>query len=247
VLIIAALIYAGLCAFFYLAQRSFIYFPTPETQTTAASPLRLRVDDAELKIWQVARAGQNALIYFGGNAQDVSGQIAPLAAALPDYSLYIANYRGYGGSTGTPSESALFRDAVALFDLVRKDHARVAVIGRSLGSGVAAYLATERPIDQLVLVTPYDSIKSIAQSHYRLLPVSWLLRDKFDSLSRVPKITAPTLAVIAELDDVVERAHSDALVAAFPAAQIKIRVLPGEAHNFAADLPEYLGAIRSFL
>ncbi len=109
--LLIATAYLGLCAWLYLTQRSQIYFPVPEVNPPGAQSIRLAGGDATLKIWVVERPGPRALIYFGGNAEDVSANLPALASALPGYSLYLVNYRGYGGSTGRPSESALVADA----------------------------------------------------------------------------------------------------------------------------------------
>lgn len=246
--LLAAIIgYAALCVYLHVAQRSLIYFPTPETASADAAALHIQTAGAVLKVWQVLRPGPDAVIYFGGNADDVGAHIVPFSRALPDHSLYFVNYRGYGGSTGTPTEAALFADALSVYDHIRPNHSRIAIVGRSLGSGVAAYLAAERPIDKLVLVTPYDSIARVAQSHYRWFPVFLIVTDRFDSLSRVPRISAPTLVLIAEVDEVIPRARTDALVAAFPPAQVRVKILPGVSHNLEDETRSYLDAIRDFL
>jgi pimeloyl-ACP methyl ester carboxylesterase len=114
--------------------------------------------------------GPKALIYFGGNAEDVSRSLPGLSQAFPDYALYLLHYRSYGGSSGTPSEEAIQRDATALFDRAHAEHPQTVVIGRSLGSGVAVRLASQRPASRLILITPYDSFQEIAASHYPALP-----------------------------------------------------------------------------
>jgi pimeloyl-ACP methyl ester carboxylesterase len=246
-LIAAVAGYACLCVYLYAAQRSLIYFPTPETASSDAIPLRVETAGAILKVWQVSRPGPDAVIYFGGNADAVAGHIVPFSEALPDHSLYFVNYRGYGGSTGKPTESALFEDALSVFDQVSKNHSRIAVIGRSLGSGVAAYVATERPVAKLILVTPYDSIERVAQGHYRWFPIFLLLKDRFDTLSRVGRISAPTLVLIAERDELIPRARTDTLVAAFPPGQVQVKLLAGATHNLEDGTENYLAALRSFL
>lgn len=135
VLASGALIYAALCLVLFLAQRSFIYYPQPNLARDDSPTLSLDVDGARVLVNTRPRAGSAAVIYFGGNAETVSSSLAALADAFPERSLYALNYRGYGGSTGNPSETALIADALVLFDRVQLDHSRVIVIGRSLGSG----------------------------------------------------------------------------------------------------------------
>ena len=150
VISIAVLAYVGFCAFMYASQRNAIYFPTPEVHIPDVIDMRLESDGETLKVWRLAHAdGPGAIIYFGGNAEDVSGNIPGFRKIFPQHNVYLVNYRGYGGSTGSPSETAFYRDALAVFDEIRPRYTDISVIGRSLGSGVATYLATVREIDRL--------------------------------------------------------------------------------------------------
>ena len=99
VISIAVLIYAGFCAFMYASQRNAIYYPTPEVHVPEVEDMRLDSDGETLKIWRLAHAdGPNAIIYFGGNAEDVSGNIPDFRNIFPRHNVYLVNYRGYGGS-----------------------------------------------------------------------------------------------------------------------------------------------------
>ncbi len=162
-LLVPASLYAGLCLLVFLTQRSQIYYPVRESAAPGATPMLFARDGAEIKVWTVERPGPAALLYFGGNAEDVGASIGLFARRLPNHSLYFVNYRGYGGSTGRPSEDALVRDAVALYDHVRATHSEVSVVGRSLGSGVAVQLASGRDVSRLALVTPFDSLVNVAR------------------------------------------------------------------------------------
>src|SRR5882672_3827775 len=204
---IVATLYCLVCLLLYLGQRSLLYHPMPESRSERANAIRLERDGVSLKIWEVARSSDRALIYFGGNGENVAWSIDDFAKAFPDRSLYLVNYRGYAGSTGQPTEKALLADAEAVFDIVRASHSDVAVIGCSLGSGVAVYLAGVRDVRKLVLVTPYDSIESLARAQFSLIPVSWLLEDTFDSLRRAKNVHAPVLVLMADGDTVVPRAN----------------------------------------
>lgn len=245
-LLAAGAAYVALCAWLFLAQRSQIYFRTPETDHPTPA-VRLESHGAKIKVWEVLRDGPAALIYFGGNAEDVAWNIERFAAAFPDRSLYLANYRGYGGSTGRPTEAALFQDALTVFDHARTRHPRIAVMGRSLGSGVAVYLATQRDVERLVLVTPFDSLARVAQSHFRFLPVLLLTLDRYDSGSRVKDVRAPALLVIAGDDEIIPRDRSEALAAAFPAGQARVVVVEHTNHNSLDLSREYLGSVQTYL
>lgn len=248
VLLLPLLAYLALCALMYFGQRSQIYFPVRESDPPGASAIRLAtVDGVDLKIWNVPRPGPRAIVYFGGNAEDVAGNLSAFAPAFPTHSLYLVNYRGYGGSTGSPSEAGLQADAAAIYDHLSARHPQISVIGRSLGSGVAVHLASVRDVHRLVLVTPYDSLVKVASEHFRYLPVGWLMRDRYESAERVPAVRAPTLVVIAGADEIIPRKRSEALVAAFPDWQVRSEVLAGATHNGLDRMPQYLEGIEEFL
>ena len=239
--------YGVLCAWVFFTQRGQIYFPTPVSATPGAQSLWLESQGERIKAWVVARPGPRALLYFGGNAEDVAGNVEAFAQAFPDRSLYLVNYRGYGGSSGRPSEAGLVADALTVFDYVQRKHSAVAAMGRSLGSGVAVQLASARPVERLVLVTAYDSLVNVARGYFRWLPVGLLMRDRYESARRAPQVSAPVLVVIAGADEIIPRERSDALAAAFAPGQTRVVVVPGVGHNTLDLSPQYLEAVRQFL
>src|SRR5690606_2752171 len=117
-----------------------------------------------------------AVLYFGGNAEDVSRSIALLSRAFPGAAIYAIHYRSYGGSSGTPSESSLVADAMGLFNRVAETHPLITIVGRSLGTGIAIQVAASRQIERLVLVTPFNSMAELAAEHFKLFPVQLILR-----------------------------------------------------------------------
>jgi pimeloyl-ACP methyl ester carboxylesterase len=246
-IVIAFVVYAVICATLYFGQRSLLYYPTPESQSVHAEALRIETNGAVLKVWHSLSSGERAVLYFGGNSEDVAWNIDGFASAFPNTDVYLVNYRGYGGSTGAPSEAALLADAEVVFDAIRIRHPRVAVIGRSLGSGVALHLATVRDVSKLALVTPYDSITRVAQRQLAIVPVSWLLQDRFDSFAKAARVRAPVLVLLAERDRVIPRVHSERLVTAFAPGQVEVRSIAGTNHDSIASAPEYLRALAAFL
>ncbi|MEY4562886.1 MAG: hypothetical protein RLZZ618_2163 [Pseudomonadota bacterium] len=242
---VALILYGAVCATLFFSQRSLIYFPQPRS---LGMPTRtLQVDGAELVISVRGRAGPKALIYFGGNAEDVSVNLPSFSAAFPDHALYLLHYRGYGGSSGRPSEAALHADAQALFDTVHRAHPDVAVVGRSLGSGVAVRLAAMRPVSRLVLVTPYDSVQEIAIRQFPFIPIRWLIQDKFESWRHAPSIRVPTLLLAAEFDEVIPRDSTERLHAGFAKGVASMQTLRGAGHNTVSDSAQYLGAMQESL
>jgi pimeloyl-ACP methyl ester carboxylesterase len=239
--------YGVLCAWVFFTQRGQIYFPTPVSDAPGAHAEWVESQGERIKVWTLARPGGRALLYFGGNAENVAGTVELLAAALPDRSLYLVNYRGYGGSSGRPTEAGLVADALAAFDHVQARSADVAVMGRSLGSGVAMQLAAARPVERVVLVTTFDSLVNVAREYFRWLPVGLLMRDRYDSARRAAAVSAPVLVVIAGDDEIIPRQRSDALAAAFPPGQAEVVVVPGVGHNTLDLSPRYLQSVAAFL
>jgi pimeloyl-ACP methyl ester carboxylesterase len=244
---IAVLAYIGLGLILFLMQRNFLYFPTPEYPYRGINSILTQSGDEKIQTWVINENQSSAIIYFGGNAEAVENNIPIFTGAFPAHTLYLANYRGYGGSTGSPSESALCQDAINIYDQLDNDYEHISVIGRSLGSGVATYLAAHRKIDKLVLVTPYDSLINVAQARFPIYPISIMLKDKFNSLQWVSEIDAMTLILIAEFDEVIPVKHAHNLAAAFPPDQLTVEILSGASHNTVSDHPRYMELLESFL
>lgn len=246
-LLIPAGVYVALCLLLFVVQRSQMYFPAREASRPGAQSIRVQNGEASLKVWAVERPGPRAILYFGGNAEDVSLNLPSFEAAFPAHSLYLVNYRGYGGSSGRPSEPALLADATAVYDKVAARHPQVSAIGRSLGSGVAVHLASAREIQRLALVSPYDSMVNVAREHYPWLPVGLLLLDRYESGAKARAIRTPVLIVIAADDEIIPPRRSEALAAAFAPSQVRVVRLPGATHNSLDFSPQYLESLAGFM
>jgi hypothetical protein len=191
----------------------------------------------------------SAVIYFGGNAEEVTAGAPDVERLYGERAVLLVNYRGYGASGGVPSEAALVQDAAVLFDWLAThagiDAHRIAVHGRSLGSGVAVQLAAARPVRCVVLTTPFDSALQVAREAYPWLPVAWLLRHPFDSVSRAPRIAAPALILIAANDTLIRPPRSRALAAAW-GGPVEVRTFEGHGHGDIEAAPRYEQAVREF-
>lgn len=246
VLAIAFAAYAGFGLALYLAQDSLLYYPTAERTDDSLANFRLRSDDVSLKIWKANPGHERAVLYFGGNSEDPEPSLDSIKALLPVHTVYAVNYRGYGGSTGKPSQDGIFKDALNVYDYVKKRHSSISAIGRSLGTGVALYLAVERKIDRLALITPYDSILKVAERQYPVYPISIMLRDQYDSLSIASKIRNPTLILIAERDRVVPPAHAENLAREVPAPWSNQIIIPQARHDNIHDSEDYIRHLSGF-
>ncbi len=246
-LIIALLaLYLLLAIFVYLIQRSLIYYPVPSDPGFPAREITLDNNGTRLHGWVLNPDKDKAMVYFGGNAEQVTGNQGIFQDLFRDYSVYLVNYRGYGDSEGRPSEAALFADALAIYDQARSHHDAISAFGRSLGSGVAVYLATQRPLERLILLAPYDSITALAQRAYPIFPVRWLLKDRFDSVSRAALVRVPVLIIAAERDRIVPSSHSHKLSRALVNAPVNWALIDGAAHNDVTAFPAFGKAVRKF-
>lgn len=258
---VAVFVAFGFSLLLYFAQDQLIFFRPPapmvppHSAQLAISEVRIATPDGlSLRGWlarPAAAASSERLplaIYFGGNAEEVS-HMATLAGRLPGWALLAVNYRGYGGNAGRPSERALCADALVLHDWATRrpdvDPARIVAIGRSLGSGVAVYLAAERPLVGVVLTTPYDSLRAVAQRHYPYAPVSLLLKHRFDSIGRAPRISTSLLLLAARRDNIVPVAHARALFSKW-AGPKTWREFSEAGHNDLDADPEYWKAMAAF-
>ena len=242
----AALTYLVFGLLLYFNQRRMLYFPTPAIVGAEADAITLPVDGAALRVYVTHPGRERAIIYFGGNASSARDSREFFRTEFPQHSSYLPDYRGYGASTGKPTQAALLADALALFDELSRRHQRVDLIGLSLGSGIAAFVAAERPVRKLALVTPYDSIRRVAQGRFPFYPMRLLLKDQYDTQRLVPRIRAPTLIVIAGRDEIIPRPRSEALAAVFPPEQLRRQVFETASHNTLWERADYRALLREF-
>src|SRR5881227_2702063 len=153
------------------------------------------------------------IVGFGGNAwngQDVAQYLREL---FPADDVVAFHYRGYAPSTGAPSADALIADAPLVYDaaVARVKPRRVIAVGFSIGSGVAARLAATRKLDGLILVTPFDSLRAVAQSMYPWLPIGPFFEHELDAAGALQESKVPVALIAAERDEIVPAARSEAL------------------------------------
>jgi len=238
--------YVALCAWIYVTQRSMVYFPVPPSRPVVGAIEPVTVDGAVLQNIVLRRPGRGALLYFGGNAEDVAQSIGALAALCPHRTLVFVRYRGYGGSSGTPSEAALVADAKVVFDSVAGDRDDIVVVGRSLGSGVAVQLAASRPGTKLVLITPFNSLVAVGRRALPWFPVGLLARDRFRSDRFAADVKAPTLVIAAGQDEVIPPSHAEQLARAF-GRSVRSVTVPDAGHNDIHEWAAYQTALADFI
>jgi pimeloyl-ACP methyl ester carboxylesterase len=254
-LLVVAAVALGIPAAAWWLQERLIFFPQPLASTRhlppAAQPLEIVADGVRLRGWIVPAAAAPApvLLYFGGNAEEVSWTLADVQWPR-EWTRVAINYRGYGASEGAPGEAALVADARSIYDAVARrpdvDASRIVVVGRSLGTGVAVALAAAREVAGVALISPFDSLAAIGRTHYPMLPVSLLLRHRFDSLAHAPAIDAPLLAIVGSRDTIVPPQRSRALYDAWHGPKRWVAIERAD-HNDVSMHAPFWQAMRSFL
>ena len=247
IMLLACLGYGLTLVCMYLFQRNLIYFPTPFDSTFPAQQVNFDNQGVSLQGWVLNPGKSKAMIYFGGNSEMITANGELFDVVFSDYSVYLVNYRGYGNSQGVANQAALFSDALVIFDRLKLEHDAITAFGRSLGSGIAVYLASQRELDRLILLTPYDSIAAVAQKHYPLLPISWLIQDRYDSIRWGRDIQLKVLVVVAQLDTVLPSHHAETLVQNLGRAKVSYHMISGAAHNDIGEFEQYRQILREFI
>ena len=240
-------IYILLALLLYIKQRSILYIPSSPVKTSFQK-VYFDNNGVKIKMFVANPKKEDAIIYFGGNAENVAYSVNDFEKVFPNQTLYFVNYRGYGGSSGEPTEDGIYSDALVIYDTIKKEHKNINIIGRSLGSAVATYLASKRKIDRLVLVTPFDSMLSVAQEKFPFFPIKILLKDTYNSIDRVPKITAQkTLILRAGADEVVTAIHTQNLSDSFKPLAVDTKYFHGKGHNNIHQEERYYNEIKKFI
>ena len=255
---ILAVVVIGFPLLMFLVQDRLLFFPQPLAESRraelkkrypAVGEVVLESENQKLHAWHVKAApGKPLVLYFGGNAEDVSWMLEDAVMRAPGVGWLLVSHRGYGASEGSPSEASISADALkwhdyAVANLGAKD---IVAFGRSLGSGAAVFLASERKLTAVILVTPFDSLVEVAKHHYPFLPVSLLLRHRFDSIGRAPKIAVPLLCIAAGQDNVIPAVHARRLYEAWGGPKRWI-VIEGAGHNDTDGAPAFWQGITGFL
>ena len=220
--------YGALVGGLYVFQRQLLYFPDrarPELlglEKLGVREVMLTTEDGlSLLSWYLpARPGRPVIAYFHGNGGHIGYRVERLLRfAREGCGMLMAEYRGYGGNPGAPSEIGFYADgraALAFLDREGVAPNRLVLYGESLGSGVAVALAVDHDIAALVLEAPFTSVAEVAQCHFPYVPASRMVVDRFDSLSRIGKVRAPILVLHGERDRVVPVRYGRAVFDAAP-------------------------------
>lgn len=259
---VASVLWLGLTAAIAASQRRLVFNPAikrevanPRSSGHRTRPIVLRSNDGtRLAGWLMTPAvvgPHPGVVYFGGRSEEVSWVARDAGRLFPGMAVLAVNYRGYGDSQGDPGEQHMVDDGRMLYDWLAErahvDPKRMAVVGRSLGSGVAVQVASERAAHSVVLITPYDSILAIAKRRFRnTVPIEYVLRHRFESVKYAAALTAPTYVLRAASDDVVPHSHTDLLVAKLGRLHLD-EIVPGSNHLNIPYLDATQTRIANFL
>lgn len=251
--------YAAVCAAIYFFQTSLLFpagavqkagpLPAGAQRLVVETPGGERIHGVHIRHASGGGGGDLALLLgFGGNAWNADDVALYLAELFPDHDIVAFHYRGYAPSGGRPGAAALLEDGPLIHDAVvrRLRPARVVAIGFSVGSGVAARLARERPLAGLILVTPFDSLASVAARHYRWLPVTLLFRHEMPAASDLAHSRVPVALLAAERDDLILPERTEALRRRIP-NRVFDRTISRAGHNDIYQREEFRAAMREAL
>jgi fermentation-respiration switch protein FrsA (DUF1100 family) len=258
-LVVAALAaYVAIAALVWVLQERLLFYPRPTTGP-ARAPEGWLLEQVSIDAGGVQLVGlllkpptlnPPVVMYFGGNAEEVTEYAHEAPSWYGPRAVLLVNYRGYGASGGRPGERDLVADGVRLFDWLKSrpdlDASRIAIHGRSLGTGVAVQVAAQRAVRCVVLTSPFDSARAVAQKIYWWLPVGMLMRHPFDSIAHAPRLSMPVLVLAGDADAIIPLAHSRRLAAAW-GTPASLAELAGMGHNDIALHPRYAAEIRAFL
>lgn len=235
------IIYSTACGYFYLYQEQLLFHPeeVPETHPEELKPyeITLQNDGINLHGWYIhGRKKKPLLVYFGGNSEIISKTILKYKKHFKGkYDILAFEYRGFGASEGTPSESKLIQDGTALVSRwIEKHHYKtdnIVLIGRSLGTAIAVQVALATEPRGIILLTPFDSINAVAEYTYPYIPIRYLNYNPFLSDKYAPDLTSLGLLIIAEKDTITPPAHGLRLAQLMPTLPKIVTVDNAEHHS----------------
>ena len=252
IIIIIVILYVGICTLLYFNQDDLLFHPKPKTLKEVSEILKMAPDLDTLSF--VMNDGNRTcgyiyndtikeklplVLYFGGNAEEVS-HLSEKKNYFPNTIMVLINYRSFGLSQGIISEKNMFSDALEVYDKLitnpNIDANNIIVIGRSIGTGVATYLSSQRETKATILITPYESMIDVAQEKYPFVPIGLLIKHPFKSNEYATSITTPVLALISKNDQIIPIKHAYNLLDAWKGKTSFLEV--DEDHNSIMDNEE---------
>lgn len=237
-------VYLAFGAGLYVYQRNFIYLPSGDLHDSGpggpplSSIIKSETSDGLLLEHFLIPSGDPAapvVVVFHGNAGNAAERWPKYSSLVAEgFGLVLAEYRGYGGNPGEPSEAGLIEDGRALLETLRYDFrihtSRVILYGESLGAGVVTALAADHPVRGLILEGAFTSLPDMAQRAYPLYPARWLVKDQFDNVAKLREATAPIMVIHGLEDEVVPVSHAQALLSVV-SGEVESLLIEEAGHN----------------
>ena len=260
-LITLAVAYVAIALLVIWREPNFIYYPSRE-MTATPDQLGLRFDDVWLTTadgvringWFVPAStnAQITVLFCHGNAGNIADRFEKLAILHElGVNVFLFDYRGYGRSEGKPNEQGTYRDAQAAYDYLTRTMNRepraIVVYGESLGSAVAVNLATKMPVAGVIIEEPFTSAADVGRKMFPYLPVSLLVRNKYDTLSKIARINAPLLIVHSRDDEFFPMSHAERLLASAQEPKRLVELRGGHNDAFVVSGEAYRAALKGFL
>jgi pimeloyl-ACP methyl ester carboxylesterase len=260
---LGAAAYLGAAFYLYAFQASYVYFPDLPSRQVEATPddiglefqaVRLSTADGEsVAGWFVpAPAARGTLLYLHGNGGNIGHRLDRIEVFHRlGLNTLIIDYRGYGASSGTPSEEGTYQDALAAWIYLtrhkRLDPGGIVVFGESLGGSIAAWLAARHPPAALVVYGSFTSVPDLAQAMYPMFPAAWLARYRYDTRAALNQVSCPVLIMHSPQDEIIPFSHGQALLAAARGPKRLVELRGG--HNDAAQVSRqvYARELAAFL
>lgn len=231
--------------YLYIFQRSFLYYPTKKIKHNEIVK-KFKIDNENIEVIVLNPNQKDAILYFGGRSEAVANNIEEFKKIFPKFAVYLLNYRGYANSSGVPTEKNLYKDAMFVYNKVAKKYKNISIIGRSLGTGIATYVAARSKVKKMVLITPYDSILNMALDKYPFYPINYILEDKFESVKRVEAIKIPILVFLASDDKTIDKKYSYNLINKLDPSNLKIYIVDKVSHSNIVNKQEYYEQLSRF-
>src|SRR3989338_500216 len=263
VIVTGLAVYAGLSLYLYVFQENYIYFPDLPSREVDASPtdaglpfesLKIRTEDGEmLDGWFVpAPAGRGTLLYLHGNGGNIGHRVDIIRTFHSlGFGVLIFDYRGYGRSTGKPSEEGTYRDALAAWNYLTQERRipaqHIVLFGESLGGSIAAWLAERHPPRALMIYAAFTSVPDMAKVLYPFLPTGLIARYRYDTRAALARVHSPLLILHSTEDEIIPYSHAQELltIAPEPKKLVSLRGGHNDAIFVSGDIFEQ--ALKEFL
>lgn len=223
--------YLLICIFMFVSQRHLMYFPRVTTELSETTWKKVFVNNNLVGV-ESLDDNPDTVIIFHGNVGNANMRNYYFNLMPKNYHVVVAEYPGFGLKNDTEiTKDNILSDARKLVTHMKgKTKGNIALVGESLGTGIASQMAKEFDVKKLMLITPYSSIADVAQSRYWYLPVSWLIKDNFNSVENLAKYNGQTLIMISEKDQVIPPQFAEKLYSTISGKKEKM-VIVGASHS----------------